>query len=304
MRVKNNIELVRDLYGDSLDPQGLQFLDLALLTLDRQFGMIEGLLEYSQLGRSAKELGPVDLKAVAEAVAGNLDSVVQQNQGRFIVGELPIVHGDAVALNQLLQNLPANAFKFRGKEAPVVRLEASCEQDSWRISVSDNGIGIDPKHHKDIFAPFRRIHSRKQYEGFGIGLATCKRIVEQHDGRIWVASEPGKGTSFHFTLQGVAARTAVFAWIEEAPWAWSTSLFPHRRPEFFYSGRLPSPLRASRHFNFPQRQPTTLPVTPLGFLTRYVSAPAGKVGLIATPFAICRKESFEVLWSWQPATYL
>ncbi len=207
--VKNNIELVRDLYGDSLDPQGLQFLDLALLTLDRQFGMIEGLLEYSQLGRSAKELGPVDLKAVAEAVAGNLDSVVQQSQGRFIVGELPIVHGDAVALNQLLQNLTANAFKFRGKEAPVVRLGASCEQDGWRISVSDNGIGIDPKHHKDIFAPFRRIHSRKQYEGFGIGLATCKRIVEQHDGRIWVASEPGKGTSFHFTLQGVAADSGI-----------------------------------------------------------------------------------------------
>ena len=120
---------------------------------------------------------------------------------------MPTVRGDPVALSQLLQNLIANAFKFRGEQPPVVHLEASCQQDCWQISVSDKGIGIDPKHHKDIFAPFRRLHSRKQYEGFGIGLATCKRIVEQHEGRMWVTSEPGNGTSFHFTLQAVPANS-------------------------------------------------------------------------------------------------
>ena len=203
--VKNNVELVRDLYRDALDENALQFLEKALQTLDRQFSMIDGLLEYSRIGRTAKELKPVDLRALIDSVVGNLEAVVQQSQGRVIVGDMPTVRGDPVALSQLLQNLIANAFKFRGEEPPVVRLEASCQQHCWQISVSDNGIGIDPKHHKDIFAPFRRLHSRKQYEGFGIGLATCKRIVEQHEGRIWVTSEPGKGTNFHFTLRAVAA---------------------------------------------------------------------------------------------------
>ena len=209
--VKNNVEVVRDLYQDKLDDNAVLFLQKAIETLDRQFVMIDGLLEYSRIGRSAKELGPVDLKAVAESVAGNLDSVVQQSQGRIIVGDMSTVQGDAIALNQLFQNLVANAFKFHGEESPVVRLEARLEQDRWRISVSDNGIGIDPNHHKDIFAPFRRLHSRKQYEGFGIGLATCKRIVDQHDGRIWVESEPGKGTSFHFTLRGLAENSSIRA---------------------------------------------------------------------------------------------
>ena len=212
--VKNNVELVRDLYRHALDDKAVEFLEKALRTLDRQFGMIEGLLEYSRIGRSAKELKPVDLRAVAESVIGNLDSLVQQSQGRVIVGDMPVVQGDSVALSQLLQNLTANAFKFRGEQAPVVRLEAVPEQDGWRISVRDNGIGIDPQHHKDIFIPLRRLHSRNQYEGLGIGLATCKRIVEQHDGRIWVTSERGNGTSFHFTLRRAAADSSAGA---EAP---------------------------------------------------------------------------------------
>jgi light-regulated signal transduction histidine kinase (bacteriophytochrome) len=118
--------------------------------------------------------------------------------------ELPIVMGDETQLSQLFQNLIDNAIKFRrAEETSRVHISAQRKGNDWEFSVQDNGIGIDPQYFDRIFVIFQRLHTREAYEGTGIGLAVCMRIVERHGGRIWVESEPGKGSRFHFTLPAV-----------------------------------------------------------------------------------------------------
>ena len=168
--------------------------------------MLDSLLEYSRAGRSAKALGPVDLKSCMTSVVENLKALTEETQAKVIVGLMPpAVSGDEDALVQLLQNLISNGIKFRHREPVVVNLTSRREGDRWRISVEDNGIGIDAQHHAAIFAPFKRLHSRQEFDGSGIGLATCRRIVDQHGGRLWVESEVGQGAAFHFTLSDASA---------------------------------------------------------------------------------------------------
>jgi PAS domain S-box-containing protein len=166
----------------------------------RALALLESLREYSRVGRSRMQSEPVDLGGVMIDVLKNLEHDIGDRQARVEVAELPEVSGDRMRLLQLLQNLVANAIKFHGDQAPVVKVIANRDGDMWRISVEDSGIGIDTNYHDQIFAAFRRLHGQSEYEGSGIGLATCKKIVEQHDGQIWVESEPGKGATFHFTL--------------------------------------------------------------------------------------------------------
>jgi signal transduction histidine kinase len=113
---------------------------------------------------------------------------------------LPVIVGDGAQLAQLFQNLIANAIKFRRGQPPHIRIDAQADGKAWRFSVQDNGIGIAPEYFDRIFVMFQRLHTRGAYPGTGIGLALCKRIVEHHGGRIWVESEPGKGSTFKFTL--------------------------------------------------------------------------------------------------------
>ena len=115
-------------------------------------------------------------------------------------GELPTVWADRTQVTQIFQNLIGNAIKFRGKDAPVIRVEAEHKDHRWQFSVSDNGIGIAPEYAENIFVVFQRLHARTEYPGNGIGLAICKKIVERNGGKIWVESEPGSGCSFKFTL--------------------------------------------------------------------------------------------------------
>jgi light-regulated signal transduction histidine kinase (bacteriophytochrome) len=161
--------------------------------------LIDALLDYAWTGRENVPLQTVDLNHVADEVAVDLRSVVESNHARLNIGILPEVSGDPVALRQLLQNLIANALKFRGRADPVVSLECGEKADVWVLSVADNGIGIAAEHLKSIFQPFQRLHGRNDYEGSGLGLATCQRIVTQHGGKIWVESQPGEGSIFRFT---------------------------------------------------------------------------------------------------------
>ena len=118
---------------------------------------------------------------------------------------LPRVLADDVQVGQLFQNLVDNALKFRGPRLPVVHVAAERQGDRWRFAVSDNGIGLDPSQAGRIFQVFRRLHTANEYPGLGLGLALCKRIVERHGGEIWVESEPGRGSTFYFTLPAANA---------------------------------------------------------------------------------------------------
>ncbi len=169
--------------------------------LKRMNELIEGMLEYTVSGRSDRAFEELDLTTVAGEVVAALESQVIHADARVDIGELPVVRGDRTALYQLLQNLVANALKFHdGKSAPCVRIDASREHDCWQVSVTDNGIGIEPRFRKTVFQSFKRLHGVDAYDGSGLGLATCKRIVDQHGGRIWLKSEPGEGSTFYFTI--------------------------------------------------------------------------------------------------------
>src|SRR5262249_24021091 len=128
-------------------------------------------------------------------------TVAIENSGALITNqELPTVKADPTQLGQLLQNLIANAIKFHGPESPRVHVSACERPDEWVFSVKDNGIGIDPQYFERIFVIFQRLHVAADYPGTGIGLAVCKRIVERHNGRIWIESELGSGSTFFFGL--------------------------------------------------------------------------------------------------------
>ncbi len=204
--IKDSLELIRDFYFDKpIDENGKKFLFASIRMTGRMTQLVESLLEYSRVGRASRELVPVDLKECIESVVESLHTSIEQSNAEIVIGRMPgRVAGAAEALFQLLQNLIANALKFRSDEPPLVRITSMREGARWRISVRDNGIGVDSRHHGEIFAPFKRLHSREQFDGSGVGLATCKRIVDQHHGRIWLESKPGEGSTFHFTLDDAA----------------------------------------------------------------------------------------------------
>jgi light-regulated signal transduction histidine kinase (bacteriophytochrome) len=197
---RDSIQVIRDFYsGRPLDSRGLDLIGGAVTSLQRMSQLIDALLDYAWTGRENVPMQPVDLNEVAAEVSVDLRSVLDSSNARLSIGSLPEVYGDRVALRQLLQNLIANALKFRGRSNPVVSVTCTERPDAWILSVADNGIGIAAENLKNIFQPFQRLHSRKEYEGSGLGLATCQRIVTQHGGRIWVESELGKGSTFRFT---------------------------------------------------------------------------------------------------------
>jgi light-regulated signal transduction histidine kinase (bacteriophytochrome) len=133
-------------------------------------------------------------------VLANLKIAIDESAAAITHGPLPEVMADESQIFQLLQNLVANAIKFRGPSAPQVHIEAERQGDHWLFAVRDNGIGIDPAQYGRVFQVFQRLHSRDEYPGSGIGLAVCKRIVQRHGGQIWVESQPGAGSTFFFTL--------------------------------------------------------------------------------------------------------
>jgi chemotaxis family two-component system sensor kinase Cph1 len=142
----------------------------------------------------------VELGRVLERALANLETAVEESGAEVSTDPLPTVTGDPVQLGQLFQNLVGNGVKFRGEAAPRVHVSAERAGGEWRLSVRDNGIGIEPEYVERIFVIFQRLHGRAEYPGTGIGLAICKKIVERHGGRIWVESVPGEGSTFYFTL--------------------------------------------------------------------------------------------------------
>jgi signal transduction histidine kinase len=171
-------------------------------------GLIRDLLEYSRAGRGQLTIEEMPLARVVESALEVLAGAIEASGAEVAVGELPVVRADRTNLCRVFTNLIGNAVKFTGDEAPRVRIEAERDERAWHVTVSDNGIGMNPEHAQRIFEPFARLHGEEDYPGTGIGLAVCERIVDQHGGRIWVSSRPGEGSVFHFTLPAGATDAA------------------------------------------------------------------------------------------------
>jgi PAS domain S-box-containing protein len=199
--VSSFCELLKNRYGHQLEGEALEYVDFAVDGAQRMRQLINDLLDYSRLKTREVRFSAVPAKAAVESALFNLSASISETAAEIEVGELPSVSGHEGQLTHLFQNLIGNALKFRKSgEAPAVEISARRHGEAWQFTVADNGIGFDPKHADAVFGVFQRLHTRDEYPGTGIGLAMCKRIVEQHGGDIWVESSPSQGAAFHFTL--------------------------------------------------------------------------------------------------------
>lgn len=205
--ISSFIGLIDEEYGDSFDDEGKESLIFIKDASIRMKRLIDALLEYSRLGRS-KDFAEVDMSEVLEELRSDFRNVLERSKAKIYAEKLPVVKGNHIELRLLIQNLVSNGIKFTEEGViPEIRISAKKNHNQnkdasvhWQFMVKDNGIGIPEKHQDRIFAIFQRLHSREKYQGTGIGLAHCKKIVESHGGKIWIKSKEGEGTTFYFTI--------------------------------------------------------------------------------------------------------
>jgi len=188
-------------YGDELKGEANEYKDYILDATDRMKNLISDLLEYSRVGTRGRPFTLVNMEKLIEEVLLNLDTLVKENNAKVQYSDFPEIIADKGQMSQLFQNLISNAIKFKGEKDPIINISIKKEKNQYHVKVEDNGIGIEKKFKERIFQVFERLHTREQYEGTGIGLAICRKIVERHNGRIWVVSKPGNGSKFHFTIK-------------------------------------------------------------------------------------------------------
>jgi len=192
--------LIARRYKDKLDKKANEFIHGATDAVKDMRDLIKDLLEYSKVGSKDLHMKPVDCSSVLSKVISSFQTAIEKTGAIISHDKLPTLVVDASQLRGLFQNLIGNALKYCGKETPTIHISAQKMENEWVFSISDNGIGIAPEQTEMIFEIFQRLHGKGEYPGMGIGLAICKRIVERHGGKIWVESEPGKGSIFYFTL--------------------------------------------------------------------------------------------------------
>jgi len=198
--VSSYTQLLMRRYGDKFDKDAKEFMHYVVDGAARMKQLIEDLLAYSRVGTRAKNFGSADMEAALRRAITNLRVAIEEAGAAVTWDSLPTVRADDAQLTQLFQNLIGNALKFRSASVPRIHVSASQLEDEWQLTVRDNGIGIERQYFERIFMVFQRLHNKAEYPGTGIGLAICKKVVERHGGRIWVESQPGEGSAFHFTL--------------------------------------------------------------------------------------------------------
>jgi PAS domain S-box-containing protein len=199
--VSSYVQLLAHRYEGKLDADADEFIGYAVDGTARMKALIDDLLAYARAGRVVTLSRPVDCAAVIRDVLTDLSGVVSDRNAKVVVGDLPVLISDPGLLGQIFQNLVSNALKFVNPGvAPEIFVSAEPVDGGWHFSVKDNGIGIAEQHRERIFMMFKRLHGRNEYPGTGIGLALCERVVGRLDGHIWVESEPGLGSTFHFTV--------------------------------------------------------------------------------------------------------
>ena len=184
---------------DKLDEESKEFFTFIAKSAQGMQTLISDLLLYSRVDTHDRQREPTDCAAVLNEVLTNLEATIQESNATVTQDELPTLRAYRTQLVQLFQNLVANAVNYRSNKPPRIHVAAEAYDGHWEFSVRDNGIGIDPKYSEQIFTMFERLHGSER-AGTGIGLATCKKIVERYGGRIWVESEPGNGSTFYFTI--------------------------------------------------------------------------------------------------------
>ena len=208
--VASYTQLLARRYKGKLDADADEFIDFAVDGATRMQHLIQDLLSFSRVTTKGKELQVTDSRAACDQAIANLRAAIAESGTVVTIGSLPTVRADTTQLTQLFQNLIGNAIKYRNECKPEVQVAAIPLEDRWVFSVQDNGIGIEPQYFERIFQMFQRLHTRKEYTGTGVGLAICRKIVERHGGKIWVESQPGKGSAFLFTIRRVEGETNEF----------------------------------------------------------------------------------------------
>ena len=193
-------QLLEKRYKGQLDADADEYINFIIEGAHRMKYLIDDLLTFSRLNTQAKEFENVNLEMVLNNVLSNLSVSIKENNALINHDPLPTVMADKSQMMQVLQNLIVNAIKFHGPNQPEINISSQRKVNEWIFSVSDNGIGIDPEYQKQIFEVFKRLHTRKEYPGSGIGLSISQKIINRHNGRIWVESELGKGSTFYFTI--------------------------------------------------------------------------------------------------------
>jgi len=199
--VSNYLQLLRAKYHGRLDAEAEEYIDTAVKGAVRMAELIRGILDLSRIGKVEMNFQGVNTGEIVEEVKKMLGPKIIETGAEITAGEMPEIMADKTQMTQLFMNLIGNSIKFSAAAGkPKIEITCSKRNNYWLFCVKDNGIGISPKYFDRIFVAFQTLHSKDEYEGSGIGLATCKKIVEYHNGKIWVESEEGKGAAFYFTI--------------------------------------------------------------------------------------------------------
>ena len=194
------LQLLQKRYANKLDEDANDFINFAVEGAKRLNTMINDLLKYSQIGSTEINFEYLQSEKILETVLTDLGPLIEDNHAIVTYDPLPLIYANEQMMIQLFQNLIGNAMKYHGEKTPEIQISATRGKDEYIFAVTDNGIGIDKKHHDRIFTIFQRLHSREEYEGTGIGLAISLRILQKHRGIIWTESVLGQGTTFYFTI--------------------------------------------------------------------------------------------------------
>ena len=198
--VTSFLQLLEKKYNDKLDKKAQEYIAYAVDGAERMKKLILDLLEYSRVNTASLQKEKVNLNEILSDLLFTYNNLIVQTHGSISSKLLPVVMGNKTQLFQLFQNLIGNAFKYRSSAPPVVNISCEEKTTEFKFSISDNGIGIDPKFYNKIFIIFQRLHTRENYSGTGIGLSICKKIIDKHGGKLWVSSALEQGSTFYFTI--------------------------------------------------------------------------------------------------------
>lgn len=194
------VQLLEEDYAASLNPETRDCIRRTIDNVEQMQTLIRNLISYSRVDAHSIPFAPTDMNEVFDDAITELAASIRDTNAIVTRDSLPVVNGDRAQLVQLVRHLVGNALKYHSDKPPRVHMSARKNGSAWRFRVSDNGIGIHPKHQNRVFSLFRRLHTQQTYPGTGMGLPICRRVAHRHGGTIWVESEPGDGSTFYFTL--------------------------------------------------------------------------------------------------------